>query len=333
MSKIRAKKTAYIIVNFGGPRDLGEVEEFLIALLTDQEVIQTSLPACLHHLLFRRVAKKRAQTVIQDYAKIGGKSPIYEDTEQLAQRIREEMQAPVLTFHRYLPKTHKGFLEAVSGLCDCERICVFPLFPQFSYATTGSIALWFAKHLPRGIQDKLQWVKSYPDHAAYVEAFVSVIQERLEQLRFMEQETLLLFSAHGLPKEYVAKGDVYEQECEATFRQLEAHFPKALSRLCYQSQFGKKEWLRPYTNEVCKDIAEWGKGYSNVLIVPLSFTSDHIETLFEVEELYIPILRDGGWNAARCPALNLRADWIRAIVQIVGSESCLGNDSLIRLSL
>lgn len=329
-AKTVSKQIAYLIVNFGGPRDLGEVEEFLIALLTDQEVIQSSLPPFLHQLIFRRVAKKRAKRVVHDYASIGGRSPIFEDTEALAQSLREVLDGQVLTFHRYLPKTHPGFLEQMEQLAGCDAIRVFPLFPQFSYTTTGSAALWFQKHLSQKVINRMHWIKSYPDDPHYLNAFKGTIADCIAEHGFKEEETILLFSAHGLPQRYVCNGDVYERECRLSAKKLGEQFPKALSYLCYQSQFGKELWLKPSTIDTCNESDQWKGHYRNVIAIPLSFTSDHIETLHEVEREYLPVLREKGFNAVRCPALNLRQDWIDAVAQMLTHEHGLGNAMLVR---
>ena len=322
-------KTAYLLVNFGGPRDLNEIEEFLIELLTDQEVIRTPLPAFFHRLLFTRVAKKRVKKVAPDYALIGGKSPIFEDTETIAEKVSTILVVQVLTFHRYLPKTHRAFLENIKSL-DADEIHVMPLFPQFSYATTGSIALWFSKQLPMSILNKMNWVKSYAGHPSYIAAFENCMRSFMEEKKLEESDCVLLFSAHGLPQRFISTGDIYERECRLTFDLLKGCFPKALSHLSYQSQFGKEEWIRPYTNEACEEIAVLGKGRKTVVVVPLSFTSDHIETLYEVEELYLPIIRKQGMTALRCPAMNLRKDWIETIAQLLHRHEGSSNHMLIR---
>jgi ferrochelatase len=154
---------ATIIVNFGGPRDLNEVYPFLKELLTDRDVIRTRLPKILNTLLFTRVAKKRAKKVCLDYEEIGGKSPIFDDTEALAHLLKDKFEGPVLTFHRYLTATHQDFLTQVENL-KVDRIRLFPLFPQFTYATTGSAARFFEKHLSKKTVAKFRWVKSYPTH-------------------------------------------------------------------------------------------------------------------------------------------------------------------------
>ncbi|MBS0652665.1 MAG: ferrochelatase [Verrucomicrobia bacterium] len=321
------KKNGLLLVNFGGPRSIEEIKPFLVALLTDKDVICSSLPLVLHKLLFAWIAKRRAKKVVHDYEAIGGKSPIFDDTEAIASALREKLDGPIVTFHRYLPMTHARFLKDIQALNDCDSIRVFPLFPQFSYTTTGSIARWFSENLCAKTMAKFRWIKSYPDHPAFAKPFQATIQKCLDEHQLREEETLLLFSAHGLPKRYICSGDPYQEECERSFELLASSFPKAAHQLCYQSLFGKEEWIRPYTSEFCRDL---NVAMKNVVIVPLSFTSDHIETLYEIEQQYLPILKEKGYNAVRCPAMNLREDWIDGIAKIVSSSHLLRNAMLIR---
>jgi ferrochelatase len=321
--------SAYVIVNFGGPRTLSEIQPFLTSLLTDQDVIRTSFPGWLHRLIFSRVAKKRAVKIAPDYELIGGKSPIFDDTEAVAQAVSERLGQKVLTFHRYLPETHAAFIKACEAL-ECDEIQIFPMFPQFSYATTGSIARFFSRYLSQQTLNRIRWVKSYADHPAFVRVFQKRIQAFLVENHIPEEQTVLLFSAHGLPKKFIETGDLYASECQQSFVKIIEAFPRALSKLCFQSQFGKAEWLRPYTGEFCAQAAEWGKGYRHCVLVPFSFTSDHIETLYEMEQLYLPVLREQGFHAWRCPGLNRQEEWIEAIVEIFHERGKLGNAMLVR---
>ncbi len=312
---------AILLVNFGGPRSLDEIEPFLCELLTDRELIRTWLPP----FFFRRIAKKRAPKIRHDYESIGGKSPIYDTTETIASELRERLQVPVLTFHRYLPSTHADSLRAIEA-CRADEIRVFPFFPQFSYATTGSIATLFAKRLS---SNNLRWIKSYPINPAFIRAWISTIRSFLEEHAIQEKDAAFLFSAHGLPRSFVEKGDPYEGECQASFRAILAAFPDAIGKLAYQSKFGRGEWLRPYTQDVCEDLS-WVQGRKTVVFVPLAFTSDHIETLFEIEQLYVPIIKAKGIASLRCPALNLTPAWIDAIVQILEDEPLCKPEALLR---
>lgn len=314
------KKTAYILVNFGGPRNLTEVKPFLKALLTDEDVIHPKLPSFLHRIMFSQIATKRAKTITHDYIVIGGSSPIFADTEALAEQLRQQGLSPLLTFHRYLTKTHAPFLKTIQQL-DVDEILLFPLFPQFTYATTGSSARWFARYLPLPLVHKLRWIKSYPAHPAFIAAHQHNIQSFLQKNHISERETFFLFSAHGVPQSFISKGDIYEEECQASYRSIMKNFPLALGKLCYQSQFGPEEWLKPSTLNICETINQWREGRTHIVFVPISFTSDHIETLFEIERQYMSIIKAKDLAAWRVPALTLHPLWIKAILEIIGDET------------
>jgi ferrochelatase len=314
----------HLLVNFGGPRDLSEVSPFLVSLLQDQDVIRTKLPPFAHRFLFGRIARKRALKVSHDYRQIGGKSPIYFDTEEIAEKLGIS-----LTFHRYLPATHAESLQKIEE-SKASEIRVLPLFPQFCFATTGSIARFLAKNLSPKTLNKLRWIKSYAAHPAFIRSHQRKIADYLQSQSIKEEETLLLFSAHGVPKSFIDEGDVYESECELSFKEVMKAFPKAKGLLAYQSKFGPGEWLRPYTNELCEEILSFHEGRKNIVFVPISFTSDHIETLFEIEELYLPPVKAKNLNAFRCPALNLEPYWIESLFEILQETNLCNTKMLIR---
>ncbi|MES2200001.1 MAG: ferrochelatase [Chlamydiota bacterium] len=320
-------KIALVVANFGGPRNLEEVPDFLIALLTDSDVIRTPFPSFLERAFFRKIAKKRAPKVAKDYAKIGGKSPIFADTEWMAEALKEKLQMPTIAFHRYLESTHEKFLDSLHKI-EAEQIIVFPLFPQFSYVTTGSIARYFSKHVKKETLQKIVWIDSYPDNKKYIGAFCSLIREFLEEKGL--KEVSLLFSAHGLPVKYIQDGDPYQKECEASFEAIAKEFPEHQSLLAYQSKFGRGEWLKPSTLEICTDPHLFLDPKKPVVFIPLSFSSDHIETLFEVEEEYVKPLQALGLFAYRCPALGRRKDWVEAAKEIIQGSKLVENHTLIR---
>jgi ferrochelatase len=307
-----------ILANFGGPRNLEEVEEFLKELLNDQDVIQTGLPKFLHRLIFNRVAKKRAPETQKDYEEIGGLSPIYGDTEWIAAALTEKLNIPVITFHRYLPKTHnESIKKIING--NWDEIEIFPLFPQFTYATTGSLARFFFENLPKKISKKMKWVKSYEAEIGFINCWSRIIKNTLTYKNIKEEDTFLIFSAHGIPKKYVDNGDPYESQCLKSFIQVMNQLPNLEGMLSFQSKFGKGQWLRPYTSDVSENITNFIGTKKHVAIVPISFTSDHIETLFEIEDEYIPPIKKSLINAFRIPALNLDKQWIEFIAETIES--------------
>lgn len=323
------QKICYLIANFGGPRNLTEVRSFLESLLTDRDVLQTGLPTFLHNFFFKRIARKRAIKISHDYQGIGGKSPIYEDTEAVVALIKKMTQMPVIAFHRYLPATHAEFLQSIQKI-ECDEIRIFPMFPQFTYATTGSIARWFNYYLPAELINKMRWIKSYAAHPSFIRTHQNSIRKFLKDHQLKEEETVLLFSAHGVPEKFIRQGDVYQTECIASFQHVMEAFPQALGRLSYQSKFGREEWIKPYTIDVCKNITSWNQGRPHVVFVPISFTSDHIETLFEIEKEYMTEVRSQGLSARRIPGLTLNPEWIQTIVEILMESNLCSNQMLIR---
>lgn len=321
--------SSIILVNFGGPRSIEEIPSFLTSLLTDIDVIRTPFPRFFEKWFFKRMALKRAEKIAHDYQLIGGKSPIFEDTEAVAQAIKTRLNLPVITFHRYLTDTHAETLRQIQE-SDAEEFIVFPLYPQFSYATTGSIARFFEESLDETQISKMRWIKSYPTHTGFVSSMQQCIKDYLKKERLEEKDVVLFFSAHGLPQEFVDKGDPYQRECHLSFDAIKKGFPDAYSLLAFQSKFGPGEWLRPYTSELCDTPQVWNHGRRNVVFVPLAFTSDHIETLFEIEYQYLPAIRANGLEAFRCPALNLREDWLEAVMQIITTKASFLNRALIR---
>ena len=241
-----------------------EIPSFLTALLTDGDVIRTSFPRFFEKWFFKRVARQRAEIIAHDYKLIGGKSPIFEDTESIAQEIRSRLNLPVITFHRYLTETHGETFRQIKESASDEFI-VFPLFPQFSFATTGSIARFFEESLDENVLSRMRWIKSYPTHTGYVSAMQTVIAEYLKKEGLEEKDVVLFFSAHGLPQEFVDEGDPYERECHQTFDAIRKGFPSAHSLIAFQSKFGPGEWLRPYTSEMCEIPKTWNQSASSYL--------------------------------------------------------------------
>lgn len=303
----------YIFVNFGGPRSLSEVKPFLEALLTDKDLFRSSLP----QPIFRFIANSRVPKVQQAYSVIGGSSPIYADTEAIAESLLEKLGRPICTFHRYLSMTHMESFREIKEYAG-EKMTVFPFFPQFSAALVGNVARFFQNHLPQQTCNKFRWVRSYADHGAFIGYFQKKIRQFMQKKDLLEEETLFLFSAHGLPEGY---DRYYPQECELSMKKVMEGFPKVRGLLSFQSKFGWGRWLKPYTKDICKEIGLYAEEKKKVLFIPISFTSDQIETLFEVEHLYMPLIEQFGLAPYRLPAFNKDQGWIDAIKEIIATSA------------
>ncbi len=315
-----------VLVSFGGPRSLHEIEPFLTALLCDKDVVLTPFPQKIHDFLFKRIAKKRARKVIGDYTQIGGKSPVFDSMTRLQEYLQNALGKPVFVFHRYLEQTHPQFISDVEAFKG-KRLVIFPLFPQFSYATSGSAARFFDERLSARALQKFNWIPSYAINSHFIEAYQTAIEQVMKSHDLCEKEICCLHSCHGIPIQLALYDDPYPAHCQMSFEALRAHFPKAQHELCFQSQFGKAAWLKPSTLSYVEYPERWLEK-KTVLFVPLSFTSDHIETLFEIQSEYVQPLRKKGFGAFRVPAIEHDFSWVKNILK--NPQSYVSNSMLIR---
>lgn len=319
----------FLLVNFGGPRNLSEIPTFLSTLFLDEDVIRPKLFYPLHKLLFTYIARKRAKSISHDYKEIGGKSTIFEETEKLAKILEKKMKAPFVTFHRYLPETHKKTLFLIEH-SNYDKIYVLPLFPQFSYSTTGSSARFFQKNLSPKSLNKLHWIKSYPSETPFVMLWQKQLRDFIHSKGISENEAFFLFSAHGLPQSYIDQGDPYEKECQLTVSKIMKAFPRISYKLSFQSQFGKEKWNEPYTKDLCSQAYKWCENKKHIIFVPISFTSDHIETLFEIEKIYMPLIKRQGLVAHRVPSCYSHPDFVNTMCSLLNNFIPVHTNVLVR---
>jgi ferrochelatase len=232
------------------------------------------------------ISTRRSPGVIKQYEAIGGRSPIKEYTLQqaalLETRLNEHIPARVYVAMRYWRPSTDDALDALER-DSIKKVILLPLYPQFSKATTvSSVKEWENRLKDRG--ETLDWslIEYYYDHPTYVDAFVERVRQGLD--RFPEDvrgSVSILFSAHGTPMKLVRQGDPYSDHISKTIAAImhRGMFPQAHT-LCYQSKVGPMKWLTPSTPDTIADLAK--KGVKNMLIVPVAFASDHLETLFEL---------------------------------------------------
>lgn len=318
-----------VLANFGGPRNKKEVASFLSCLLTDPLITRTFLPKKLHHFFFNFIAKTRTKKVCLQYEQIGGCSPIFTLTELLSHILYHLMKCPVITFHRYLPSTHDKTLTLIRRTCSQRKIIVVPLFPHFTYSVTGSIATFFSQHLSQSILSQISWIKSFGDHSEFINAMHILIQTYMNKHFLNSKDFGLIFSAHGLPKTHIKKGDPYYDDCLTSFKKLQERLSPLPCELAFQSKLGPLPWTQPYTKSICSHIKNIMPQQKNIGIVPFGFLSDHIETLFEIEEYYLPLLRSQNKQAFRLPALNLSPYWISRLIKIINSAQLYPLEDLL----
>ena len=311
-----------VLLNFGGPRQLAEVETFLFEILRDPNTIRLPCPEWLQDRLARRIARRRAPETARQYGEIGGRSPIVEDTERIARAMNEALPPglpPARIAHRYLPGWTRELARAIvaEGFDDLFAV---PLYPHFSYATTGSSLEQLRQELDgAGFRGRLMTLRSYPDDPGYVEALGDRLTETLALAGLKPEGTVILCSAHGLPAKYVAQGDPYRLELYRTLEALRERFPEWRIDLAFQSRVGPMQWLRPYTDEYVPVLA--AQGARDLVFLPLSFVNDHIETIYEIGHTYFELARRHGLRPHRVPAVSAHPAHIRALAGAVGRWS------------
>lgn len=305
-----------LLLNFGGPRTLGEVPAFLYEILRDPNTIQLPAPQWVQNRLAARIARRRSPEVARQYAEIGGASPIVPATRAIGNALGAALERagrplPVYIAQRYLPGDAAA---TVAALCadGVDALFAVPLYPHFSYATSGS-SLQQVRDLLRqaGWTGPLHALRSYPDAPGYLEALAGRLAVTLREAALQPADTVILCSAHGLPRAYVERGDPYRLELYRTLEALRQQFPQWRFDLSFQSRVGPAEWLRPYTDEYVPALA--AEGVRHVVFLPLSFVNDHIETLYEVGVTYFALAREHGLTPHRVPAVEDHPAHVRTL--------------------
>jgi len=317
-------KTGIVMMNLGGPATLDDVEPFLLELFADREIIQLPLQRWLGPF----IARRRTPKVRGLYASIGGGSPILRYTEAQGRGMvaRLDRISPETAPHRfyiafrYTRPSSDAALRAMRA-DGVERAVAFTQYPQFSCSTTGSSLneLWRAASRT-GLGDAFEWsiIDRWPVHRGFIDAMTETVRDGLEQFDAADREkVLLLFSAHSLPLDVIDRGDAYPQEVGASVQrvieQLGAPNPYILA---YQSDVGPVRWLGPRTEQVLRRLG--ARGHEHVLVVPIAFTSDHIETLSELDREYGEVAHKAGITQyKRAPALNDRPLFLDGLATIV----------------
>jgi ferrochelatase len=327
--------TAVVLFNLGGPDDLAAVEPFLVQLFSDREIIELPFGAALQPAMARVIAKLRGPSVRRNYASIGGGSPQLRITNAQAAALEARLNAAgdyrVFVAMRYSRPTCENAIEAIAA-AGIRRIVTLTLFPHYSKATTGSSRREFdrilAKPVWRPFGFDVTHIDRYADNAEYLEAMAERVRQAWERIPLERRGgTVLLFSAHGLPQKFIDEGDPYVEEIEATRRGILARVDLPCREvLAYQSRTGPVKWIGPGTEQMLEELGR--QGVTDVLVVPLSFVSDHIETLYEVDLLFGEVAAKAGITGyRRTEALNTSDRFIGALAGLV--EAHLGEPAFV----
>ena len=308
-------KHGIILLNMGGPSSLDDVHPFLYNLFSDRQIIKLG-PALLQKPIAWYIAHKRAPKSKEMYRRIGGGSPLNAITHDQARALQSALadrgDFVVTVAMRYLPPYGE---EALQILLDhgVNDITALSLYPHFSRATTGSSIQQLNKAYKKlNAAIPLQTISSWPNQPSYIQALADNILAGLRS--FTDEKTTIVYSAHSLPVSFITTGDPYVDHIKDTIRSLEKIIGQEGS-LCFQSRSGPVEWLSPSTPETIQSLAE--KGCKNILMVPISFVSDHVETLYEINILYKKQAAELGMRLEQCQSLNTNPLFIQGLKELV----------------
>ncbi|HYX15937.1 MAG TPA: ferrochelatase [Nostoc sp.] len=316
-------RVGVLLLNLGGPDKLEDVGPFLYNLFSDPEIIRLPF-RWLQKPLAWFIAERRTRTSQENYKQIGGGSPLRRITEEQGEALKEQLgylgqEAKIYVGMRYWhPYTEEAIAQITQD--NIEHLVILPLYPQFSISTSGSSfrlleKLW--QEDPKLQPIDYTVIPSWYKEPGYLQAMAELIAQELKQFSNPD-EVHIFFSAHGVPKSYVEEaGDPYQQEieeCTALIMQT-LNRPNAHT-LAYQSRVGPVEWLQPYTEDALKELG--AKGVKDLVVVPISFVSEHIETLQEIDIEYREVAEEAGiHNFRRVPAPNTHPVFINALADLV----------------
>jgi protoporphyrin/coproporphyrin ferrochelatase len=314
-------KKGVLLFNLGGPENLQDVRPFLYNLFSDPEIIRIK-NSVLRKMLAWVIASTRQGKSRDLYRQIGGGSPLRKITEAQATALCDELRARSEDASIYVGmRCWKPTIdEAVNQILKdgITRLVLLPLFPQYSVTTTGSCLKYFQaldKKLGLSAKMEIATVESWFDEPFYIEAMASLIREGLRGFSGLEK-IHLIYSAHSIPASYIEEGDPYLEQTKRTVDLVHAQLDKTYSfTLAFQSRVGPVKWLSPSTRDVLVQLGR--EGNTRVLVIPISFVSDHIETLQEIDIQYKELATQSGIREfRRVASLNLHPKFINALAAL-----------------
>jgi len=315
----KRRRLCVFLLQLGGPESVAEIEPFLRNLFEDV----LPVPRPMRRALGNFMAKRRAPSVAPLYERIGGASPLRANTEAQARALEERLavlglEAKVFVAMRYAPPRVDDALEEARRHWSDATWVALPLYPQYSFATTRSSLDELMGLLTTPEQERLYTINAYPADENYLAALTECVQETLAAVPSpLRHDTEILCSAHGLPLKLVREGDPYPDHVRQTMDGLQARLPQGVAfHLSYQSRVGPVRWLTPATEETVRRLGRLG--VKSLVVVPVSFISEHIETLYELDiQLREVAAHAGIVHFARAPTPSVRPTFIAALGDLV----------------
>ena len=312
-------KLAVVLFNLGGPDSPAAVRPFLQNLFSDPAIIQ--LPGIVRRPLAKLIAARRAPAARKIYEHLGGGSPILAETEAQARALEAELAQAghdakcFIAMRCWHPFTQEA-VAAVKRFAP-QRVVLLPLYPQYSTTTTqSSFSEWQRQAKRGGISLPQHQICCYPTEAGFTIALRELLEAALARA-YHDIPYRVLFSAHGLPKRVVDRGDPYQWQVEKTVEAVLAGLkrPELDWTICYQSRVGPLEWIGPATDAEIRRAGAENKG---LIVVPVAFVSEHSETLVELDIEYAKLAKESGVpDYIRVPAVRTHPAFITALASLV----------------
>ncbi len=315
------RKIAIVLFNLGGPDSPAAIRPFLLNLFSDPAILR--VPFFVRFFLARIIARARLKPATENYALLGGRSPLLELTQQQATALEsqfDDIDAKCFIAMRYW---HPFSLETARAVKTWEpdEIVLLPLYPQYSSTTTGSsLTAWRTAAAKVGSMVRTTALCCYATDPAYIAATASIVRTAYDAARSSLDPNIplrVLFSAHGLPEKIVQAGDPYQAQIEQTSAAVLAAWqqPDLDWVVCYQSRATPVKWIGPSTDQ---EIERAGRDGVAVLVVPIAFVSEHSETLVELDIEYRHLAEKSGVQGYfRVPAQNSDPGFVAALAGLV----------------
>jgi ferrochelatase len=318
-------KKAVILFNLGGPDKLENIEPFLFNLFNDPAII--NIPSIFRRSLAKFISKKRAPIAKNIYKKTGNKSPILELTQNQARSLENNLSKKgdykcFIVMRCWHPRA----LDVIKKVREYnpEEIILLPLYPQYSASTSGSsINEWGDLCKKENYYVKTKTICCYPTENNFIASHISLIKKTLKAIK--GNNFKLIFSAHGLPRSKIKKGDPYQWQVEETVKKIMSNLENENLNyiISYQSRVGPLKWIEPSTDEV---IIKYSKEKKGIVIVPIAFVSEHSETLVELDIEYKKLAeKNGCCFYKRVPALGIEENFIKGLTELVLKQETRGN--------
>ena len=315
-------KTGILLVNLGTPDSTKwwDVRKYLKEFLSDRRVIEVN-PIIWKIILNLFILTLRPSKSAHAYKKIWFKrtneSPLLYYTRSQSNRLSKKIESEKIIIDFAMRYGNPSIQSKLNFLKNkgCENIIILPLYPQYAAATTATVCDEVYRSLMKmRWQPSLQIIPHYESEPLYIDALVKSIKNKIETINW--KPDLIITSYHGIPKSYFDKGDPYQCYCQKTTRLIKEKFSDIEIQTTFQSRFGPREWLKPYTDKALENLPKQGK--KNILVICPGFASDCVETLEEINiQGKESFLKNGGKNFDLIPCLNDNPDHIQLFEKLV----------------